>query len=35
MAKNGRVLLQEVTDQAELEEFLDEYGYPELIDDLL
>ena len=35
LAKNGRVQLTEITDAETLAEFLDEFGYPELLDDLL
>lgn len=35
LAKNGRVQLTEITDAETLAEFLDEFGYPELMDDLL
>lgn len=31
VARNGRVQIAEVTDKAELEAFLNDYGYPELI----
>jgi hypothetical protein len=35
VARNGRVQLTEITDTETLAEFLDEFGYPELLDDLL
>lgn len=34
VAKNGRVQLVRVTDPAELREYLDEVGFPDLIDEL-
>lgn len=35
VAKNGRAQIVEVTDREELEAFLDEYGFPELIEQCL
>lgn len=35
VAKNGRVQLTRVTDPTELREYLDETGFPDLLDDLI
>ena len=34
VARNGRVQINKVLDRDKLEAFLNEYGYPELLDDL-
>lgn len=35
VAKNGNLKIIKVTDKAELEEFLEEYGYPDLLSECL
>ena len=35
VARNGRLLLQEITDAETLSGFLEEFGYPDLLDEML